>query len=62
MDILLSVPETCRRLGCGRTRFYELIRSGRLPSVLLGQSRRVRESDLTAFIASLADQRGGDAA
>jgi excisionase family DNA binding protein len=54
MDRLLTIPETCARLHHGRTRVYELIRSGRLPSVLVGpQARRVRESDLNAFIAGL---------
>jgi excisionase family DNA binding protein len=62
MDGLLTISETCQRLGWSRTWVYRLIRSGRLPSVLLGpRSRRVRESDLAAFIASLSDQQGGAA-
>lgn len=56
MDRRLRIPEVCERLNHGRTRIYELIRSGRLPSVVVGQrARRVRESDLTRFIASLDD-------
>jgi excisionase family DNA binding protein len=57
MDRLLRIPEVCERLNHGRTRTYELIRSGRLRSVVVGQrARRVRESDLDAFIASLDDR------
>jgi excisionase family DNA binding protein len=63
-DRLHPIPVVAERLGHGRTWVYDLIREGRLPSVVVGPRgrRRVRESDLTAFIASLTDQRGGDAA
>ena len=55
-DRLNTIPEVCERLGHGRTRVYQLITSGRLPSVVVGpRARRVRESDLQAFIASLDD-------
>jgi excisionase family DNA binding protein len=56
MDRLLRIPEVCERLNHGRTRTYELIRSGQLPSVVVGpRARRVRESDLQRFIDSLDD-------
>jgi excisionase family DNA binding protein len=56
MDRLNTIPEVCERLGHGRTRVYQLITSGRLPSVVVGpRARRVRESDLDRFIASLDD-------
>jgi excisionase family DNA binding protein len=60
MDRLLRIPEVCERLNHGRTRVYELLASGRLPSVVVGpRARRVRESDLAAFIASLDDGTAG---
>jgi excisionase family DNA binding protein len=56
MDRLLRIPEVCERLNHGRTRVYQLLASGRLPSVVVGpRARRVRESDLQAFIESLND-------
>jgi excisionase family DNA binding protein len=56
MDRLYTIPEVGERLRHGRTRVYELIREGRLPSVTISPgARRVRESDLDAFIASLDD-------
>jgi excisionase family DNA binding protein len=55
-DRLLTVPQVAERLSHGRTRTYELLRSGRLPSVVVGpRARRVRQSDLNRFIASLND-------
>jgi excisionase family DNA binding protein len=64
MDRLYTIPEVGERLRHGRTRVYELIREGRLPSVIISpRARRVRESDLAAFIASLDDgdpDRGRD--
>jgi excisionase family DNA binding protein len=56
-DRLYTIPEVAERLRHGRTRVYELIRSGQLPSVVTGPRarRRVRESDLAAFIANLDD-------
>ncbi len=57
-DRLLTIPQVQDRLGKGRADVYALLNTGMLPSVLLGpRSRRVRESDLDAFIASLPDQR-----
>jgi excisionase family DNA binding protein len=56
MDRLLRIHEVCERLNHGRTRVYQLLASGRLPSVVVGpRARRVRESDLQAFIDSLDD-------
>lgn len=55
-DRLYTIPEVAERLRHGRTRVYQLIHEGRLPSVVVGpRARRVRESDLQAFIASLDD-------
>ena len=60
---LLRVPEVRERLGrASQETVYKLIRSGELPSVKLGRSRRIRESDLEQFIASLSVDRPGDAA
>jgi excisionase family DNA binding protein len=60
MDRLLTIPEVAEVLRHGRTRVYQLIGEGRLLSVVVGpRARRVRESDLDAFIASLDD--GGPA-
>ena len=62
-DRLLRVPEVRERLGrASQEAVYKLIRSGDLPSFTLGRSRRIRESDLEQFIASLSVDRPGDVA
>lgn len=51
-DRLVSIRDTCDTLRCGRTKIYELIRSGDLEVVRLGKrSTRIRASSLERFIA-----------
>jgi excisionase family DNA binding protein len=58
MDKLLLTPiEAARALGIGRSKLYQLIQSGRLPSVLIGRSRRITAAALRAYVASLAAER-----
>lgn len=51
--LLLTIPEACAALAVSRDAVYELLRSGRLPSVTLGRSRRIRIADLERFVAGL---------
>ena len=53
-DQLLTVPEVAERLRLSRTATYELVMSGRLPSLKLGKARRVTEAALHEFIARQA--------
>jgi excisionase family DNA binding protein len=54
MDKLLyRIPEACQFLGLSRSKLYALIASGRLPSVKIDGSRRLRASDLHDYVASL---------
>ena len=57
---LNRVEQAADRLKISRAHTYELIRTGSLRSVKIGRSRRIRESDLVAFIAQLTDQYYGD--
>jgi excisionase family DNA binding protein len=52
---LLRVEEVARWLGVGRTKAYELVHKGRLPSVTIGRSRRIAVSALEAFIEQLVE-------
>lgn len=54
MDTLLTIPEVMDRLKIGRTLTYRLIRSGELPSVKVGRTRRVSAQALGDFIAALS--------
>lgn len=49
--LLLTVPEVGCVLAISRTKVYELLESGSLPSVYIGRSRRIRVSDVEAFVA-----------
>jgi excisionase family DNA binding protein len=49
--LLYTVPEVGCVLAISRTKVYELLESGSLPSVYIGRSRRIRVSDVQAFVA-----------
>lgn len=54
IPVLLVCPEdAARALGIGRTKVYELIRSGALRSVRLDGSRRVSVTALVEFVKRL---------
>lgn len=51
--LLLTVEDAAERLSLGRTKVYELIRSGELEAVRIGKSRRVPADALDAYVAGL---------
>ena len=51
---LLRVTEAAERLSLSRSRAYELIASGELPSVRIGRSLRVPVAALDAWVESLS--------
>ncbi|WP_205860519.1 helix-turn-helix domain-containing protein [Phycicoccus sp. HDW14] len=57
--MLYTLTEVAAALSVGRSKVYELVRSGALPSVRIGGSRRVRGEDLATFLDSL--ERGSAA-
>jgi len=60
---VLRPKEVQRRLGIGHTRFYEIVSSGRLRLVRLGErSVGVIEDELDDYIGRLADAREANAA
>lgn len=52
-DQLMTVEEAAGHLKVGRSTTFRLLQSGQLPSVKIGGSRRVRRSDLEAYVANL---------
>ena len=54
-SILLTPAEAATALAIGRSFLYELIADGTIPSVKIGRSRRIRRTDLEAYVALLAD-------
>jgi excisionase family DNA binding protein len=54
MDKLLLTPrEAADVLGIGRSKLYELLRSGTVPSVRIGRCRRIAALDLAAVVDNL---------
>lgn len=57
---LLLTPEcAAKQLSCGRTKIYELLRSGELESVKVGRLRRIPAESLAAYVARLREQSRG---
>lgn len=48
---LLKVADVVRRLQLGKTKIYELIATGELEAVKIGDARRVPEEAVDDFIA-----------
>ncbi|WP_414694595.1 helix-turn-helix domain-containing protein [Pedococcus sp.] len=51
--LLYRIPEVARYLSLSRSKTYELVRAGVLPSVRIDSVRRIRGADVTAYIDSL---------
>ena len=52
---LLTVIDAAEQLQISRSKIYELIADGELPSIRIGQSRRITTSDLADFVARHAE-------
>lgn len=53
--VLLTVAETARLLGVGRTTIYRLLRNQELESVYIGSLRRVPAESVSRLVARLRD-------
>lgn len=51
--LLLTPEEAAACIGIGRTRIFELIRTGHIDSVRIGRSRRVSREALVEYISRL---------
>ena len=58
---VVSVDEVCRRTDLGRSKVYQLIGDGTLPSLKVGKRRLVRLSTMRRVLASL-EQAGSEPA
>ncbi len=58
MDKLLLRPaEAAVVLSLGRSKVYELMRLGLLPSVRIGGARRIPRAALTDFVSGLGEEQ-----
>jgi excisionase family DNA binding protein len=60
--VLLTVEEAAKQLGIGKTKAYQLVRSGDLGSVQIGRLRRIRRDAVAAYAAQLVTNHNRGAA
>jgi len=53
---LLTVVEAARELGISRSKLYELLAEGELPSVRIGRTRRIAVTALDEFVTAHTDR------
>jgi excisionase family DNA binding protein len=59
MDRLLLTPdEAAAVLSIGRSKLYELLRAGVVPSVRIGACRRIAAADLSEVVLKLRNLHG----
>ena len=59
-ELLVTVPEACRRLSVGRSTLYGLLRQDVVPSVLVGSCRRIVVVGLEDYVRRLSGGKDGD--
>lgn len=52
--LLLSVADTSRKLGIGKTRLYQTLREGRLSSLRIGRKRLITAESVERLIVEAA--------
>lgn len=57
--LLLTIEEAAGRLRIHRSKLYELVATGELKSLHIGRLRRIKVTDLEAFINKLSSEQGG---
>jgi excisionase family DNA binding protein len=58
-EYLMSPEEVAECLGLGRTSTYRLLATGEIPCVRIGRLRKVRRSDVDAFIEARLEKASG---
>ena len=53
--LLYTVTEAAQALSMGRSKVYEMVRDGVIPSVKIDGCRRVKASALMAFVESIGE-------
>jgi excisionase family DNA binding protein len=53
---LLTVDEVATRLACSRRTVYRLIAEGRLGSLLIRNTRRIRDDELERFLRAAEEE------
>jgi excisionase family DNA binding protein len=54
--LLLRIPEVADTLGIGRTKIYEMIATGELPTIRVGRAVRISVSTLQKWVEEREQQ------
>ena len=54
--LLATIPETCAELRSCRTKVYELMNTGELESIKIGDSRRIVRASIKRLVKRLMKQ------
>jgi excisionase family DNA binding protein len=54
--LLLRIPEVAETLGIGRSKIYELIATGELPTIHVGRAVRISVSTLQKWVEAREQQ------
>jgi excisionase family DNA binding protein len=54
--LLLRIPEVAETLGIGRTKIYDLIATGELPTIHVGRAVRISVSTLQKWVEAREQQ------
>jgi excisionase family DNA binding protein len=57
--LTISVSDAAHQLGIGRTKIFELLKTGQLPAVRIGGRTLIRSADLEKFVQGLPTTLGG---
>jgi excisionase family DNA binding protein len=56
-SLVLTVEETADLLKVGRTTVYDLLKTGKLRSIMIGRLRRIRHTDVMAYLTRQTDAK-----
>lgn len=56
---LLTIPQFCEAVKCGKTYAYQLLSAKKLPAVKLGKKTLIRRADMESYIDSLTPYKAG---
>ena len=50
MEKIYTIPQVAEYLQISRSKMYDWVKRGKIPYILIGRNKRIRESDLLAWI------------
>lgn len=56
LRLFLRIPEVAEALGIGRTKIYEMIATGKLPTIRVGRAIRISVSTLQKWVEEREQQ------